>query len=290
VKEIAEVGLKALKAFSSPENAEQTLLDFPQVECPVVHYFGPGVAIREVRMAAGTLAVGHHQKYSHLNILVQGKVALLTEDRGLTVIEAPLIYAAEPGRKVGYVLEDVVWQNIYATDITDADALERHFVEKSNYWQARALTDQVERQFSRVVDRQDFDVLLQELGVSAETVRTQVECADDQEWAACGIVRVAKSDIEGQGLFLTAPVAAGTVICPARIGGKRTQAGRYVNHSVTPNAYMAALANGDIDLVALVDLQGCRGGDSGQELTIDYRKTLALSGVKLVSQESICPQ
>jgi hypothetical protein len=288
VSELAHAGLSFLQAVESPEQAEQALLQLPQAECPVVHYFGPGVAIREVRMAAGTLAVGHHQKYAHLNVLVQGKVALLAEDGSLRVVEAPLIYTGQPGRKVGYVLEDVVWQNIYPTDIKDADAIEDFYIEKSDVWKAQALVEQAERQFGRAVDRQDFAVLLEEMGTTPEVVRAQTENKDDQEWVDCSIVRVADSDIEGKGLFLTAPVKAGLVICPARVAGKRTQAGRFVNHSLTPNAQMVMRENGDIDLVALVDLDGCLGGSVGQELTIDYRKTLALSGVKLVAQESVC--
>ena len=45
---------------------------------------------------------------------------------------------------------------------------------------------------------------------------------------------------------------------------------------------------GDIDLVALRDLDGCQGGSVGQELTIDYRKTLLLSGVATAEQELPC--
>jgi hypothetical protein len=32
--------------------------------------------------------------------------------------------------------------------------------------------------------------------------------------------------------------------------------------------------SGDIDLVALTDIQGCRGGQDGEEITVDYRRTL----------------
>ena len=285
MSELAHAGLSFLQAIESPEQAEQALLPLPQTDCPVAHYFGPGVAIREVRMATGTLAVGHHQKYEHLNVLVQGKVAMLSDDGSLRVIEAPLIYTAQPGRKVGYILEDVVWQNIYPTNLKDAAEIESFYIEKSDGWNAHELTQQAERRFSRAVDRQDFAVLIEEMGLTPESVRIQTENPDDQKWIDCSIVRISDSDIEGKGLFVTAPVAAGAVICPARIAGKRTQAGRYVNHSLTPNAQMVLRENGDIDLVALVDLDGCRGGSVGQELTIDYRKTLALSGAKL---EPLC--
>lgn len=285
---LATMAETALRAIESPEQAEAALLQLPQADCPVAHYFGPGVVIREVRMAAGTLAVGHKQKFSHLNILVQGKVAMLADDGSIRTLEAPLIYTGQPGRKVGYVLEDVVWQNVYSTELSDPTAVEQHFIEKSNEWQQHALIAKAETEFSHAVDRQDFDCLLLELGVTKEDVRAQVENQEDQILVACGIVRVDDSNIEGKGLFVTAPVKAGDVICPARIAGKRTQAGRYVNHSVTPNAQMVMRENGDIDLVALCGLDGCQGGSVGQELTIDYRKTLLLSGVVAAPQELPC--
>jgi hypothetical protein len=79
---------------------------------------------------------------------------------------------------------------------------------------------------------------------------------------------------------VTVPVKAGDVICPARVNGMRTQAGRYTNHAIDPNAKMVLLPNGDIDLVALVDLAGCEGGGIGTEATIDYRQALSLSGIE----------
>jgi hypothetical protein len=38
---------------------------------------------------------------------------------------------------------------------------------------------------------------------------------------------------------------------------------------------LISLPDGGIDLVALRDLDGCKGGDNGTELTVDYRFALA---------------
>lgn len=286
--ELATIGAQALQLFGSPEEAETAMLPMPQVDCPVTHYFGPGVAIREVFLPAGTLAVGHKQKHEHLNILLRGKVVMLHDDGTLRTVSAPLIYTSAPGRKIGYVLEDTVWQNIYSTDLKNADEIETAFIEKSETWQQHQIADLAQRQFGRAADRQDFECLLIECGISADVVEAQSANLDDQIHWECGIVRVHESEIQGKGLFVTAPVPAGQVIMPARIDGKRTQAGRYVNHSLTPNCRMVMRENGDIDLVALVDLDGCKGGSVGQEVTIDYRQTLALSGVYLPTQEFVC--
>ena len=286
--ELATIGAQALQLFGSAEEAEAAMLPMPQVECPVTHYFGPGVAIREVFLPAGTLAVGHKQKHEHLNILLRGKVVMLNDDGTLRTVSAPLIYTGVAGRKIGYVLEDTVWQNVYPTELKDADAIEDAFIEKSEAWQQHQIADLAQRKFGRAADRQDFQYLLAEYGIPAELVEAQSENTNDQITVECGIARVHDSEIHGKGLFVTAPIAAGQVVMSARIDGKRTQAGRYVNHSLTPNCRMVIRGNGDIDLVALIDLDGCKGGSVGQEVTIDYRQALALSGVLLESQESSC--
>jgi len=75
----------------------------------------------------------------------------------------------------------------------------------------------------------------------------------------------------------------GDLIAPARIAGMRTPAGRYTNHSNTPNSAMILTACGDINLIALRDIEGCKGGDNGEEITIDYRQALALSGIQRIT-------
>ena len=50
---------------------------------------------------------------------------------------------------------------------------------------------------------------------------------------------------------------------------------------------MQLLPNGDIDLIALVDLDGCKGGNAGQEVTVDYRQSVELSGIKRKEQSCL---
>ena len=56
---------------------EKEMLGMPQADCPVAHHFGPGIYIREVTLPAGIFAVGHTQRYEHLNIMLTGKVAII---------------------------------------------------------------------------------------------------------------------------------------------------------------------------------------------------------------------
>lgn len=258
---------------------EKEMLEMPQADCPVAHHFGPGIYIREVTLPAGIFAVGHAQKFDHLNIMLTGKVAIVDGDQ-VRVLEAPLIFTGKPGRKVGYVLETCVWQNVYATNETDIDTLEARYLDKSKTWEA------YDKEHSKIEhalnqhNRDDYAQVLKEFGFDADTARQQAEEESDQidmPNVFKAVVQVRDSNIEGKGLFLSWHIAAGQIIAPARIAGKRTPAGRYVNHSMNPNCKYVADENGDIYLVSLRDIDGCRGGSKGEELTVDYRQALTLN-------------
>lgn len=279
---------QALATLSDVESAERELLTHPQVDCPVVHHFGPGVCIREVFMPAGTIAIGHRQKFDQLNIMIRGKVLVAKDDGTTQILTAPMIFTGKAGRKIGYVMEDMVWQNVYATDLKDPNEVENFFIEKSEQWHEDRASRFAVESVARAADRNDYTLLLEQCGIPHSQARQQSENKSDQIWVDSSITRVAESPIEGKGLFATAAIQQGQVICPARIDGKRTQAGRFTNHSLFPNAKMVSLPNGDIDLVATTDIEGCKGGSMGTEITIDYRQALSLSGVEFKQKESPC--
>jgi hypothetical protein len=115
------------------EAIEAAMLDEPQIDIPVQHHFGPGIYIREMFAPAGALILGHAHKCDHMNIMLQGKMAIVVDGEA-KVIEAPYIFTGGPGRKIAYVIEDVVFQNVYATTETDLDAIEAQFIDKSATW------------------------------------------------------------------------------------------------------------------------------------------------------------
>lgn len=123
--------MNEIASIDDIEAFEAHMLTLPQVECPVEHIFGPGIYIRQVFMPAGTIVIGHSHKIPSLNMVLSGKLALL-EDGVRREITAPYIFTSKEGRKVAYVLEDCVFQNIYATEETDLDKLEEMCVEKSS--------------------------------------------------------------------------------------------------------------------------------------------------------------
>ena len=121
VNEIQNIDIEAVEAH---------MLTLPPVECPVEHIFGPGIYIRQVFMPAGSIVMGHSHKHESLNMVLSGKRALL-ENGIRREVAAPYVFTGSVGRKLAYVLEDCVFQNIFATEETDIERLEDMFVEKS---------------------------------------------------------------------------------------------------------------------------------------------------------------
>ena len=269
------------------EVVEGKMLSEPQADCPVTHRFGPNIYIRELVMPAGTLAIGHAQKFEHLNIVLKGKVAIVDGDQ-VKIIEAPATFVGAPGRKIGYVIETCVWQNVYSTNETNIETLEDTYLVKSQVWTEKNAKNVKIETASRNEDRKDFLKVIKGAGFDERTVRLQSENKSDQipmpsDWAE--FVSVRKSEIEGKGLFTSWAINAGEVICPARLNGFRTPAGRYTNHSKQPNAEFVKLDNDDVFLVAMHDISGCKGGGKGDEITVDYRQALMLSGVSIKEVE-----
>lgn len=102
----------------------------PQVDCQEKHYFGPSLYIKEVTMPAGSVIIGKPHKVAHMCVMLQGKMILVAEDGSKKEVKAPLTFVGTPGRKVAYILETTVFQNIYATDETDVEKLENMFIEQ----------------------------------------------------------------------------------------------------------------------------------------------------------------
>jgi len=279
---VALVKPTAIAKHEGIEQVEAAMLNLPQADCPLVHRFGPGLYIRELTIPPGAFVVAHKQRTRHLNIVLSGKFIMEGPDGSLQELSAPMFFVAEPGRKIGYTLTTVVWQNIYATEETDIDKLEEMFLDKSETWVEYQKQESVFLSNLREPDRKDYNLFLSEFATNLNANKSIFENEDGQismpeEWAGATSVRI--SDIEGRGLFLAWPVPKNTIISPVRFNGKCTPAGKYVNHSANPNCICIKTENNDIYLVANFDIQGCQGGNRGEELTIDYRQALSLAQI-----------
>ncbi len=246
---------------------EKMMLALPQAEAPVVHLFSPGLCVRQVTLPAGNVAIGHLQKYEHLNIMLEGCV---TMDDGQT-LTAPLVFVGKPGRKRGYVHEKVTWLNVYPTDLTTGDEVEAYFIEKSEAFSNHERSTREGK--NCFADHVDFDKMLDDLGVTKEQVKLESENPYDQIKMPLGFYKfqLAESPIHGKGVFACSPYEAGELIGEANIGGNRTPLGRYTNHSASPNSKMV-YRSGNIYLYADKNIQGQMGGMVGEEITVDYRQ------------------
>lgn len=260
------------------EKLESFFLKEKQIECSVKHSFAPNMYIREVSMPKGSFVIGHEQKYEHFNIFIKGKLLFLNDDGTTQVLEAPLSFVGKPGRKVSLTLEDSVWQNVYSTNEQNIETLEEIYLNKSPAFQEHF---EKAKQLKSEADVIDFKESIKLLGFDEKQVSEISSNELDMIDLPFGDYKFkkSKSNIHGYGVFATGNIQENEIIGPARIDNKRTILGRYVNHSISPNAEMF-IHNKNIYLKAIHPICGCQGGYDGDEITIDYKKAV-LENLKL---------
>ena len=83
---------------------------------PVVQYFAPGMYAREIRLPAGSIAIGKIHKHAHLNVISVGRGVFIT-DAGRVAFQAPHTFVSAPGTMRAVQADtDVVWTTFHATD------------------------------------------------------------------------------------------------------------------------------------------------------------------------------
>jgi hypothetical protein len=103
----------------------------PDPECPLTHTFAPGIYARSIFIPKDTLVLGKIHKHAHLNMLVEGKVVVATEE-GPVIYEAPRLMTSKAGTKrVLYTYTDTRWTTFHVTEKTDPDEIEEDIIAKS---------------------------------------------------------------------------------------------------------------------------------------------------------------
>lgn len=111
--------------------AEELMLQMPQRELEVKHYFSQGVYARELYIPKDTILVGKLHKYKQLNILSKGDISVLIDEE-VKRIQAPFTVVSSAGTKrIAYTHEDSVWLTIHGTEETDIDLIEDIFTASS---------------------------------------------------------------------------------------------------------------------------------------------------------------
>lgn len=110
-------------------DVQQQLSESPdQIDVPVQHHFAPGVYMRQMDAAAGTLVVSRMHRTEHMNILLKGSLTVATED-GIQLMTAPCVLKSMPGTKrIGYFHEDSSWITIHPTSDTDLEKIEQQVI------------------------------------------------------------------------------------------------------------------------------------------------------------------
>jgi len=240
------------------------LQQVPQLPCNVRHIFGPGVYMREISAAAGTVIIGRSHRSAHNCIVARGALTFFNADGPRTPIKARCEFRASAGRLVAHVDEDLVFVITYETAERDMDALEEQL-----------FADPAPAQLEMLAPDGDYEAMLAELGSAANATKAISERTDDVCPFPDGAYKckVGRSRIDGKGLIATADIKTGDCIALATWEGKRTPAARYVNHAKQPNACFGYSDDGTALLFALRPIAGNRGGFDGEEITVDYRCT-----------------
>jgi len=240
------MGLPARLDFAA---LERELRLEPRVPCPVTHHFSHGIYARQMLAAAGSLVLGKKHRGPCLNIMLSGKCVLIDADGSKRELTAPQCFESPAGQKLAYVIEDMVWVNVWATNETDVERLETLLFDYES--------------------PDEFADDMAEIGYTVDEVRFYSELTDDL-WldpVVTPCIEVLPSKIQGHGCFpFRAGFAQGDYVGPARIGGSRTSLGRFTNHSRTPNVEFRDDGDGGLSAYAL------RNIPLGEEITVDYRQ------------------
>lgn len=266
VPEIMEASVaQAVRTEVGVEHLIANLMSLPQPAANTRHIYGRGVYMREIEVGTGVLLVGRKHRTAHGCLLVRGSLRFFNADGTQTELHAPDEFEAGPGRKVALVTEAMIFVNTFATEETDVETLERELFADEPLPDTRPMLE----------PDGDYEHVLEEQGASAAAVRRASEDPRDLCPFPYGAykVKVGRSLIEGRGLIATAEIAQGEIIAPGTWGLCRTPAGRYTNHAREPNAAFHYDPKGVAWLTALRPIAGCRGGQDGEEITIDYRRS-----------------
>lgn len=131
VKYSITVQSKKATAQQKAKRLEESLLSVPQVDCPVEHYFAPGVWARQITIPAGVVLVGAIHKTDNLAVLSKGTILLVTDEQPVE-LTAPCTVMVRAGQKNAAVaVTDAVWTNFFPNpdDETEIDKLVEKFSE-----------------------------------------------------------------------------------------------------------------------------------------------------------------
>lgn len=122
--------LASTPTLQQVQQLENELRDFEQVDCPVEHYFAPGLYTRKCSIPANSVVVGKMHRHQHPTFLMSGTVRINT-DRGMETITGPHIWISqENAKRALYTMTDCVFATVHLnpSDTTDLEAIEAEVI------------------------------------------------------------------------------------------------------------------------------------------------------------------
>lgn len=147
---------------------------------PLFHKFAEGVYTREIHIPKGHVIVGKLHNHECMVYMIKGKV-LVADENGVRMVEAPCQFVSAEGiKRIGFVIEDVVWIDIHHTKKTTVEEAEEELF-RTNY--------------------SEFELLCEEMGYSLDEVKEQTLNTKDQIEVENKNILIKESSIDGMGLF-----------------------------------------------------------------------------------------
>lgn len=111
------------------EQIEQTITSWDDAkgrdDYTIFHSFADGMYTREMHVEKGEMIVGEIHRNDHIVNLLKGSLVVIDEF-GNRRLDAPASFISKAGvKRVGFILEDTVWQDIHRTDKTNIEEAEK---------------------------------------------------------------------------------------------------------------------------------------------------------------------
>jgi len=251
------------------ENLQDELLKMPQSEIVTEHIFSDGLYERVITIPPWTVLTGAAHKTDYKIRLEKGTIAV-NVGAEVKILSAPFDFEAKAGeQRVGRVFdEEVIWRDIYNNpdNCQNLEILENrlYVIPECGLGENRVALQIKNAQ-------NDYSLFLSQIGINQEEMDKIVTIESDlMEMPEGNPVELRKSKIHGLGLFALKDFEVGEIICPGRLNGKRTSAGRFINHSFESNI-LPQLVGNDIYAVATRKIH------ANEELLVDYRASMRVN-------------
>ena len=116
------------EAIGTLQTAMFSLPETEHLDLPPVHHWSKGIYARELLIPKDSVVVGKIHKHPHLNVILRGKVRVVTP-YGTDTIEGPCIFESKPDTKRAvYAIEETVWITFHPTDKQTVDEVEQDII------------------------------------------------------------------------------------------------------------------------------------------------------------------